>query len=714
VSLCVLHVKMISANPSIFSYINIQRDRTIVFGSSYFEGGLMKKLSFVLFIFLCTSIVSATISQSLPFRDVIVSNHNGVAEFSNCEVYGEPGRPLLPSKRYFFLVPPDADLSRCSFSIKGLKEKTLDGVFTVAPAQPGYTRNGPVWPEKRNIVDGKDVAVYSNNAFFPGSYIQDVKAEQMRCFKIVQVRVYLSQFNPVSGTLKTMTQGELVLNIGGKTRVHGTQYPVPAKFQKLARNLVVNYDAVAPLYNELFSFTRKTTYLIMTEESIKSNSSKFADLVESKKGRGFEVKVLTESDWGGGTGDAAAENMREWMIENYEDENIEYLLLIGSSMPTSGKVPMKTTKGNMDLETDWYYQALTGSWTDKPTLAEVSAGRIPVYDDDISALDDILEKIITYENTPVEGIEWRFNALFAEKPFDSETPGSKMFEQLKADVIDEQGWDCYRIYDDNVGNPDESSCSQNAVTSAWKADQYGLVQWMTHGSSTGASSIMSSTATSNLGSNDHPPFVVMGSCSNGTITKSNNLAFSMLKNASIMSLGATEVTLYDVGNKSSFENSNYIQGINYQFGKGIVLDSLGAGDAHDQIISNSTNLKWHNALAYTVFGCPDVGVYTCKNPTAVQDMVVPEKSGADYLSVNTIDKRSNRYQVTYTVSGTERVLLNVFDMQGKIVRKLVDKVQQENRYSILFTTQDLAKGVYFCTLLSGGRKVATRKITVIY
>lgn len=245
----------------------------------------------------------------------------------------------------------------------------------------------------------------------------------------------------------------------------------------------------------------------------------------------------------------------------------------------------------MDLETDWYYSALTGDWSDKDEFAEVSVGRIPVYDEDISTLDGILEKIITYENASAETIDWRFNALLAEKEFDNSTPGFEMMEQLKEDVLDVQGWTYYRIYCDNNGSPDESSCSQDAVTSAWSESNYGVVEWMTHGSSTGASSIMSSSSTSDLGSNDHPPFVCMGSCSNGTITKSNNLAYSMLKNASIMSLGATEVTLYDVGNNKSFENSNYIQGIVYQFGKGLVLGSLGAGDSHDQIIQYGT-IHW--------------------------------------------------------------------------------------------------------------------------
>ncbi len=659
---------------------------------------MKKMLLSVLFVFLCSSIVHAVISQSIPYNDVVVSSHNGVTEFSNCEVYGEPGRPLLPSKRYFFLVPPDADLSTCSFTVRGLKEKVLQGKFQVKPALPPHTRNGPVWPERRNIVDGKDVSVYSADAFFPNNYIQDMSVGNMRCYKIVQVRVYLSQFNPVSGALKCMTDGELVLHIGAKTRVHGTQYQVPTKFQKLARNLVVNYDEIASQYTDIYSFTENTAYVIMTEESIQSGSSKLADLVASKEGRGFEVTVMTESDWGGGSGNTAAENMRDWMVANYEELGIEYLLIIGSSTPTDGKVPMKTTKGNMDLETDWYYSALTGDWSDKDEFAEVSVGRIPVYDEGMSTLDGILEKIITYENASAETIDWRFNALLAEKKFDNQTPGSKMMEQLKEDVLDVQGWSYYRIYCDNNGDPDESSCSQDAVTSAWSSGNYGIVEWMTHGSSTGASSIMSSSSTTDLGGDDHPPFVCMGSCSNGTITKSNNLAYSMLKNASIMSLGATEVTLYDVGNNKDFETSNYIQGIVYGFGKGLILDSLGAGDAHDQIIHNSENPIWHNTLAYAVFGCPDVGVYTCKAATAVQDVAVSNKAGADYLSVNVINKVCDQFQINYTVSGNGRVSLTMYDMQGKIVLSLVNSVQDKTHYSVKFVGRGLSRGIYFCCL----------------
>jgi hypothetical protein len=168
--------------------------------------------------------------------------------------------------------------------------------------------------------------------------------------------------------------------------------------------------------------------------------------------RSFLVDVVTEDVWGGGTGDTAAENIRNWLRNNYENRNIEYVLLIGNPDPNSDDIPMKMLWPRSydtryrESPSDYYYADLTGNWDlDGDGLYgewgddfgiggvdrnwEVLVGRIPYYGN-MNDLDDILVKIITYENeTPNEAF-WRHNVLLPMKPSDSSTPGYHLGEAI--------------------------------------------------------------------------------------------------------------------------------------------------------------------------------------------------------------------------------------------------------------------------------------------
>jgi hypothetical protein len=159
---------------------------------------------------------------------------------------------------------------------------------------------------------------------------------------------------------------------------------------------------------------RKKAYVIITTSGIKAESGELANFVAHKKSRGFNVKVITEKDFGGGVGDTAADNIRHWLQKHYLKENIQYVLLVGDPRPDTGEIPMKmiwTTPWCKDpIPSDYYYTDLTGDWDwngdgrygmwpdDFGTggvdqFYELLVGRIPYYGS-IKDLDAILRKTI--------------------------------------------------------------------------------------------------------------------------------------------------------------------------------------------------------------------------------------------------------------------------------------------------------------------------------
>ena len=564
---------------------------------------------FAITLYLSAVSLLANISFNLPCKNVAVTKEASSTVFKGSDVSGEPGQPQLPVYTCVFVIPPDADLNSVSFSISGLKEEILGGTHSVKPAPPLVSGDGVWWPPRRNIVDGKDVGVYSTDAFFPNNYIGKVKVGKLYCYKVVHVSVYLSKYNPVTKKLKQMKNGELLLQYAktpGYDSKRNASYRIPVNVKKRVKNIVVNYEEIAGEYDSDFTFVNRSKYAIITTASIQSGSSKLSSLIASKELRGFDVEVVTQSTWGNN-----ADDLRSWLQSNYESMGIEYVLLIGDPHPTSGDVPMKVVSYSQGSgPTDFYFAQLTGSFSSSDGDAEVSVGRIPVYNDDYATLDDILDKCVRYENVAISDILWRTNALLIAKPFDDNTPGNYLFEAIKEDFIDPNGWDNFRIYDDDYGDPDIDECSQSAVIDAWSSEPFGFVEWMTHGSQTGASSIMSSSATSQLG-NEYNPIVFMGSCSNSYPEADDNLAYSMLKNASIASIAATRTSYYSPG-QTSFDGRTSIQGFIYELACGIVADSLGAGDALNQIKSKgSSSSFWVNYCVFNLYGCPDLSVFTC-------------------------------------------------------------------------------------------------------
>ena len=250
-----------------------------------------KKLLSALFIFLCASFIHAGISQSIPSRDLVVSNRNGVAEFSNCEMYGEPGQPHLPVYNCGILFPPDADLNTVTIFIRGLKEKSV-GTCTVRPSPPPMSIHGPCWPLNRSIVNGKDIGVYAVNMVHPKHYVRVANKGRMNCFKVLAVCVNLARYNPVTRELIRMEAGELTVDFKSDARYNRSRnrsLQIPASTKKRVKNYVVNYTDFATLYESTFSFIKETKMVLVTTEAINSASTKLNNFLISKTARQITV-----------------------------------------------------------------------------------------------------------------------------------------------------------------------------------------------------------------------------------------------------------------------------------------------------------------------------------------------------------------------------------------------------------------------------------------
>lgn len=631
-----------------------------------------KYYQFLLVMLVLITSTFASLSHTLPDQTVDTTITERGVIFEDCVTMSVPGHPNLPVYKASFLVPANADISNIVASIEGLQVESVTNAYGVDAAGPWTFGTKAQWPNEEVIVDGKDTTIYNQNAFYPNKHIGAVTVGKYRQYLIVDVTVFPYQYNPVTKELRKISAGALVLgNIAYPPSSGETYEPVKASEDTYLRNLVVNPDAIDSYNGGLSSFAAPMSagvdlgvYAIITTEAIKNGSEKLDDFIASKERRGFTVQVITEAQWGGGVGDAAAENLRAWLQANYVTMGIEYVLLIGNPHPVTGDVPMKecfpfdeNAHGVNAAHqiywsmTDHYYGDLSNTWDfdgdgrfgenggvttawGSPDIGdygrngggadkhcEVIVGRFPVYNNNFTDLDAIMEKTIRYDND--NSIEWRKKVLLPMEPPYENHDAYELGENIKDDILETQSWEYVRVYDDHnaydgfpihaVNNLQPAveyiPCNEANVAAAWRANDIGLTIWFTHGSPTSADGVFNSASASAL-NNDKPAIVFMGSCNNAYPERSDNLAYSVLKNGGIASIAATRPS-WGPTPEYEYTNSSSVGGMGYKFANQIVAQGNDVGLALKNVksaLETSQPYYWFNLIDFNIYGDPAVNV----------------------------------------------------------------------------------------------------------
>ena len=574
-----------------------------------------------------------------------------------------PGSPTMPQRVYNVALPPDADWSTLDVQVLTTEVEDVPGTFTVEPGPAAATWDEDIqildWvaPVDR-IVDGKDLSVYSNNAYYPGRFLDVVSLPQMRKWRYVRLLYMPVQYNPVTGRLRVATKVQIKLSFRRDPSLVNQALLNDKLMDDVAKRILLNYDTARVWYiSEGYGSAPQQThdYVIITTNAIESGSARFWDFVTHKQNKGFSVLTITEDEYGSLTGqppNGAAEKIRQWLINNYVSYGIEYVLLIGNPNPSSGDVPMKMCwprrheSDDRESPTDYFFADLTGNWDldgdtyfgeyngDRGTggvdfANEVYVGRIPVYGADYETLDAVLQKIIDYE-TESGDLTWRSSALLPMSFSDSTTDGAHLAEDMIDDYLTSNGYSSYTLYQHKTSGCSSSFSSDedlvdDAVRSHWVTNDYGLVTWWGHGSSTRAyigyggscsdGYILESSDCPSL-DDDHPAFVYQCSCTNGYPESSSNLGYSLLKSGAIGTVSASRVSWYALGSwhpglKYYADNAS----IGYFYDEQLVDEQPAAralflvkSDMGQNLNNYWDGSSWMNLMDFNLYGAPDTAI----------------------------------------------------------------------------------------------------------
>lgn len=615
------------------------------------------KISPVFLIVFTTVVYSAQLQLYLPQQEITEVNTGSVEIVTDNSGGGvrviagktgfksNPGEPYLPWYSATVLLPPDADIENISAHLQKPEYRRIEGLWDVVPSPPLATRdpNGNVrkiWRKDRRIgKNDRDLDIYETGEFWPPEdKVRIVHNGKMYRWKLAEIAVPLARYNPVSDEIQELVRADVIVDVNSiasaakkqsRSRNNGN-----LRGRSRVRKIAANFSAASENYDkEIESLDTgnggdlndvtvsssgdvstaaadKGTYVIITTSSIENNSTVLSDFVTHKRDIGYNVMVVNENDWGGGTGSLAYDNIRNWLQTNYITENILYVLLIGNPHPDNGGIPMKWYDDGSDpdmVPTDAFYWDLDDNGWDK--YWEVIVGRIPYYGS-IFDIDGILRKTINYEKSSLT--QWRKNVMLPMVPLDDDTPAYQCGEQIKSDHLDPLEIASARIYESNYGlnPPPEYLLANRYPAYEWADNKYGVVAWLTHGNQEFAGEIMTSGDTDAL-DDDYPAAAYQGSCLNAYPENSNNLSYSILKNGGITAVGATRTSFYYPG-ETEFAYSGSIGGLGYRY-VGNLADDQSCGMALANARMEGSIIK-ANATRMTLYGDPSVVVFTDSTP----------------------------------------------------------------------------------------------------
>ncbi len=485
-------------------------------------------------VFPASSAFAETLTYTLSAAEYKILT---VADEQKIEMDGfgqlaEPGKPLLPARKFLVALPPGAQVR--SVTVVGLGGVELVGSYSIAPAPPVLPLSGSIgggelvdkarreWRENNATVYGADEAYPSQVGWYESS-------GSLRKYNYVAVTFCPFTYFPQSRRLihhaAARIEVDYALAAPGSPEAKSVEIMKQDRIaDERARRLFVNYRDVEASYQPDPAYSKTTAetydYVIVTLQSLYPTVAA-SGFISWKESLGHQVVtvVITDAVIAGASGGDLAEQIRNFLRDNYLGWGTEYVLLVGnySDVPMrycypdpgnhlneagnpnaySGEVPTDHYFADLslldslswDLDGDGFY----GEWgEDNPDiLADVYVGRIPTSDP--ARITYTLNKLVGFEQ---DTGGWKNNALHgaAIAFFENEDHSGCEFKDLatcidlvEADFLD--GWTVSRYSEQGGLAPSPypwQPLTATVFVDDWRTGQYGIVNWGGHGWSHGA------------------------------------------------------------------------------------------------------------------------------------------------------------------------------------------------------------------------------------
>lgn len=365
------------------------------------------------------------------------------------------------------------------------------------------------------------------------------------------------------------------------------------------------------------------------------------------------------------------EQIRNFLIEKYDEWNIQYVLIVGSRdvIPMRRCDPIDWDYGDY-YYSDFYYSDITGDWDQDNDgnfaeygddsvdfIPEISVGRIPSDSED--TVVQICENIMKFGS---DAGSWKKNILLLGAISYYEGLGSfgwtyersdcgTIMEACRNDIFEPEDFHCFRMYEAEGLRPStydyELPLDHDNVLDEWK-NNYSIVNMIGHSNKNLAArwiwdhddgdnipevdegeliyKDILTKSDSQILSLDKPPIVFSGGCSQ--LHGSNNMGRSFIEDgAAVAYIGTTDLGFYNITRVWKDERDGGFGSIDYFFFYYLISQDQTCGDAlsnsklyfSNHFMFDEYNPEWiyrcySTLMGTTLYGDPSLRLYPISNP----------------------------------------------------------------------------------------------------
>lgn len=399
----------------------------------------MKKFQlFVLTLFTVVCVHAGVVEQTYFFSDpvLIEKGEFQMVFFENTQLFGLTGEPALPYHSVQMILPPGE--KAVSLDFIGSDEETIPGFFTIYPQQASRPLSQP-----GKGIFAMNEKVYNTNGSYPIKPSGELITSYMNGYAFALSTFTPVRYNPVTGVISYYRK--VTVKIITEPSNQAVQALQNLKNTTGIESRVRNFAQNPEMMQQYPAGTKPTgdyQLLIITPSQFSGN---FQDLIDIYLERGIKTEIVTKETINStGTGQDLQDKIRNFIIQEYQDNNVEYVMLGGDveHVPYRGFYCYVVSGGGYEdnnIPADLYYSGLDGNWnTDNDNswgepgeddlLPDIAVGRFSF--SNLTELNSMLHKTIFYQNNPVLG-EFTKATLAGEWLYsDPETWGSDYLEML--------------------------------------------------------------------------------------------------------------------------------------------------------------------------------------------------------------------------------------------------------------------------------------------
>ena len=368
----------------------------------------MKKTLLTLAFSAVLSVLSfaQTVQKTYCFGTPAVGVVNGydVIRFADTYNDGAPGEASLPWQMVSLLLPQNTEAQSITVEYSDFVE--LEGTYNILPQQKARPLSS-----KEPLVFEKNEAYYHSEDVFPETAFSEVHTQYLSGCSFAFARFSPVRYVPATGKVSYAKSATVTIELAVSKSDCSKKLWMTPEVQGRAERLAQNLEAVQEYKNRARLISGYEILVITPQEWVPY----FDEYIAFYETRGLRTHVTALEDiLDDFDGRDDAEKMRNYIIQEYENEGIMMVLLGGDSniLPWRALYCFAQEGYADNIPADMYFGCLDGTWDDdnngvwgevgeEDFAPELAVGRMPFRNG--TQLNNMIHKTIGYQDNPVLG-----------------------------------------------------------------------------------------------------------------------------------------------------------------------------------------------------------------------------------------------------------------------------------------------------------------------